>query len=591
MESTLKEKTKAIIILSGGLDSSTLLYDIINQGYEVYALSFNYNQKHKIELLHASATCKKLYIPHKILDLRILNEIAPSALTRDDWKVPEGHYTDENMKQTVIPNRNMVMLSLATAYAIGINAKKIFYGAHKGDHCLPSYEVVITDKGKKYIKDLQINEKILSYNLETHKVSFQNVIKIVNNGLRSDIFEIVTINGNIICATSNHKFFKVLRRNFHQHTGWKKEIIEISVKDLKVGDWVIIPVIKKSLIKNCKKEKEIIDLLQYCDNKNNLLKYDEKNIWFKQTNKVNRYINIENFIKLIAWYITEGNGNNNISQNSSYRTTIAQSRLYNKEYYNEIKKLLKKWGFNNITETNESFWFSGPTTHVFKKCGRISGEKHIPVEFIQWLPKILFDTLMKGDGCITDIGYCYVTKSEKLKEQICWLAVLLGYSVYVTRNIKSNCYQINMNKRNDFKKMMNIIGDVKINQIKSIKKILPTYVYDITVENNHNFFAGKGNGILVSNSIYPDCRKEFIDKMKEAIKICDWKEVELEAPYWNIDKGDIVIKGKELGVDYSLTHTCYNPNGTKACGKCGACQERLEAFKKAGMEDPIEYEK
>lgn len=128
------EKERAVIILSGGMDSSTLLYDIIEQGYEVFAISFNYNQKHKVELEMAKKICKKLNILHKVLDLSVLNEIAPSALTRDDWKVPEGHYADENMKQTVVPNRNMVLLSLAASYAIGIGATKIFYGAHAGDH-------------------------------------------------------------------------------------------------------------------------------------------------------------------------------------------------------------------------------------------------------------------------------------------------------------------------------------------------------------------------------------------------------------------------------------------------------------------------
>lgn len=215
---------KAVVVLSGGLDSTTLLYDVIAQGYEVSAISFNYGQKHNKELTFAAQTCKKLGVPHKIADLSVLNDLAPSALTRDDIDIPEGEYDDEVMKVTVVPNRNMVLLSLATSYAISFGAEKLFYGAHAGDH-----------------------------------------------------------------------------------------------------------------------------------------------------------------------------------------------------------------------------------------------------------------------------------------------------------------------------------------------------------------------------TIYPDCRKEFIDSMTESIKLCDWANVKLEAPYWDIDKGDIAIKGKELNVDYSLTWTCY-VGGEKACGKCGACVERLEAFEKAGVKDPIEYE-
>lgn len=127
-------KDKAVIILSGGIDSTTLLYDIINQGYDVSVLSFDYNQKHKKELKFAEIITQKLGLEHKILDLTILNELSPSSLTRDNWDIPEGHFTNDNMKQTVVPNRNMVMLGLAGAYAMGIKATKLFYGAHLGDH-------------------------------------------------------------------------------------------------------------------------------------------------------------------------------------------------------------------------------------------------------------------------------------------------------------------------------------------------------------------------------------------------------------------------------------------------------------------------
>lgn len=140
----VERKSKAVIILSGGMDSTTLLYEMKSHNFDVRALSFDYNQKHKRELELAKATCAKLDVPHKILNLGILNEIAPSALTRDDWQVPEGNYADENMKQTVVPNRNMVMLSLAGAYAIGEKAKYLCYGAHAGDHtiypdCRPAF--------------------------------------------------------------------------------------------------------------------------------------------------------------------------------------------------------------------------------------------------------------------------------------------------------------------------------------------------------------------------------------------------------------------------------------------------------------------
>ena len=144
---------KAVVILSGGMDSTTLLYDVLAQGYEVKALSFNYNQRHNIELEMAEKTCKQLGVEHKILDLSVLNEVAPSALTRKEISVPEGHYEDENMKQTVVPNRNMVLISLAASYAIGIKADVLFYGAHGGDHAIyPDCRPEFVEKMKSVVE-------------------------------------------------------------------------------------------------------------------------------------------------------------------------------------------------------------------------------------------------------------------------------------------------------------------------------------------------------------------------------------------------------------------------------------------------------
>jgi len=125
---------KVVLILSGGMDSTTLLYDLIDQGKEVHTITYDYGQKHKKEITMAQKTCESLGIDHKIIELSILNELAPSALTRDDWEVPEGHYEESSMKQTVVPNRNMVMISIAVSHAINIGACEVYYAAHSGDH-------------------------------------------------------------------------------------------------------------------------------------------------------------------------------------------------------------------------------------------------------------------------------------------------------------------------------------------------------------------------------------------------------------------------------------------------------------------------
>ncbi|MCA9248388.1 MAG: 7-cyano-7-deazaguanine synthase QueC [Planctomycetales bacterium] len=90
------------------------------------------------------------------------------------------------------------------------------------------------------------------------------------------------------------------------------------------------------------------------------------------------------------------------------------------------------------------------------------------------------------------------------------------------------------------------------------------------------------------HAIYPDCRPEFAAAMDQAARLCDWREIELMRPFVHLDKGDIARIGHELGVPFELTWTCYK-GGDRHCGRCGACQERREAFGKHGIADPVEY--
>lgn len=88
------------------------------------------------------------------------------------------------------------------------------------------------------------------------------------------------------------------------------------------------------------------------------------------------------------------------------------------------------------------------------------------------------------------------------------------------------------------------------------------------------------------HAIYPDCRPEFVDAFGKAVEAGTYNGVKLLSPYCNITKRDIALRGKALGIDYSLTYSCYK-GGEKHCGKCGTCTERKEALE--GF-DPTEYE-
>ncbi|ALO41861.1 7-cyano-7-deazaguanine synthase QueC [Pseudoalteromonas phenolica] len=141
---------KVVVIYSGGMDSYTVLNKAIKSGFDVYALSFNYGQRHVKELEVAANVCADLNVHHKVVDISAINQLIGGSSLTDDIEVPEGHYEEESMKSTVVPNRNMILLSLAVGYAVSLKANKVFYGAHSGDHaiypdCRPEFVEKMSD--------------------------------------------------------------------------------------------------------------------------------------------------------------------------------------------------------------------------------------------------------------------------------------------------------------------------------------------------------------------------------------------------------------------------------------------------------------
>ncbi len=129
---------KIVVIYSGGMDSFTILNKAIRAGHDVLAISFNYGQRHSKELDYAASVCAELGIIHKLVDISAMQTLMAnsSLMAKSDEAIPEGHYAADNMKSTVVPNRNMILISLAIGYAVNEGAEEVWYGAHAGDHTI-----------------------------------------------------------------------------------------------------------------------------------------------------------------------------------------------------------------------------------------------------------------------------------------------------------------------------------------------------------------------------------------------------------------------------------------------------------------------
>lgn len=132
-----------VIVASGGLDSTVLTYKIKNDGAKVHLLGFDYGQRHRKELEQLPLIAGALGVPWERVSLPALGSLLANSALTDDVPVPDGHYTDQSMRVTVVPNRNAIILAMAFGFALSRGFDHVAIGAHAGDH--PIYADCRTD--------------------------------------------------------------------------------------------------------------------------------------------------------------------------------------------------------------------------------------------------------------------------------------------------------------------------------------------------------------------------------------------------------------------------------------------------------------
>lgn len=135
---------KTTLVCSGGLDSVSLAHVLADEGRLSRLVSFDYGQRHTKELSFAAACAERLDVPHHVIDLRSVGATLTGSALTDDLEVPDGHYEEESMKVTVVPNRNAIMLTIAYGIAAAQGDDAVATAVHGGDHfiypdCRPDF--------------------------------------------------------------------------------------------------------------------------------------------------------------------------------------------------------------------------------------------------------------------------------------------------------------------------------------------------------------------------------------------------------------------------------------------------------------------
>lgn len=130
-------KPRALVLLSGGLDSTTLFHRLHAEGFQLHGLSIDYGQRHRREIDFARRTADHLGATYDVVDLTsVTHLLTTSALTNPSLPIPEGDYEEDRMRQTVVPNRNAMMLATAFGVAQSTGARMVATAVHSGDHAL-----------------------------------------------------------------------------------------------------------------------------------------------------------------------------------------------------------------------------------------------------------------------------------------------------------------------------------------------------------------------------------------------------------------------------------------------------------------------
>lgn len=427
------------------------------------------------------------------------------------------------------------------------------YSLEKGFYCYDKETEILTDQGWKYFKDLNKTEKVATLNITNDSVEYQKPINyicelykgkmIYETGKRIDLL-----------VTPNHK---ILFKKGHNQKKPPKKYYFIEAKDLKNN------IMYRKSFPYRKGTNPKYFILPKLENNNKTLNYNSNASYYKV-----KYIKMEDWVEFLGWFISEGCCY--YQKKGNYITVISQSKINN---ISKIRSCIKKCGFKFYEATDKggiNFRICNKQLYYYLSSQRGAKNKFIPREFLELdnkLLKILFKSLILGDGCVNGKSYTYYTSSKTLADNMFEIGLRLGYSPSL--NIRNSDFYKVKNKKYNIKTTSYEIYFAKTEysfiRAKKRKEIYyDDFVYCVEVPNHTLYIRRNGRACWCGNS----GNLTGIFSIGLASYLMDYKgEIYLLGFDWN--KGPKPLN-KEKYTGYSDTKThFYNDINHRGIGYTG----------------------
>jgi queuosine biosynthesis protein QueC len=675
---------RAVVLLSGGLDSATAFAVARAEGFECYALSFDYGQRHHRELDSARRLAAALGAKEHLVLRLDLRAIGGSALTAD-VPVPMGRSHEAistGIPVTYVPARNTIFLSHALAWAEVLESQDIFLGINALDYSISGDSKVWVRRNNRaelmpieQFHQLPCDEyQTLAVDLATLELQWRPVqarIRHLTEGKRC--FRVVLERGQEITVTEDHSLFTL--------DPGTSRLTTVKGSQLQVGMPVVAPFDLSGVATPWRSDLPFINISDLPVSQKHLFRRRSLTLQAGAlTNRLGRtripvdFPITDEFLYIVGLWLAEGGKELNsrtstlalsiggipgapeilTSYFGQFGVPVHKSPLNRYDYAvcsSVIAALFRHFGLYGTAKRGEKkfpnfFWrlsqrqrrvliaalWDGDGSHVRNGEAVFAQKSHALVDdlYHSLLLDGIFPSLKHGAHSQKHLvlrrsrdfqRFCawyplqHTSKRKSVeaasarrgREQIAGLWKCPGlWDAVSTASLppgektriynSGGKYDISLRaQRSAFESVPSLralVGSrLSFLRVMRLQELSSSHMYDLSVEGAENFIA---NGILAHNSGYPDCRPEYIEAFERMANLATKAGVEgrsrlmIHTPLIRLTKAQIVQRGAELGVDFGLTWSCYEPQPDgRACGLCDSCLLRRKGFAEAGLRDPV----